>query len=394
MQHERSLALPNVDAVSARHSECVAAHIRQRATSAGGQLSFAAFMHEALYAPGLGYYAAGNAKFGEAGDFVTAPEVSSVFGAVLACQCCEVLQAFERPEILEVGAGSGKLACDLMQAFVRDAQPPSRYCILEVSPDLQQRQAERLRAECPREFEKFEWLTELPEDFHGVVVANELLDALPVERFVRRQDGVMQQRVAVSDSGFDWSEAEAPPPLARAVLEIEDELGVPLPDGYSSEVSLAGPSWIADVAACLRHGAVFLFDYGVSRREYYAPDRNGGWLRCHFRHHAHNDPLVLVGVQDITTWVDFTAVAHTAVNVGMDVLGYQTQSQFLLGGGLEREMRRYTAEPLERQLELSAQVKTLTLPGAMGEHFKCMVLGRGDVATPSAFGFANRAQTL
>jgi SAM-dependent MidA family methyltransferase len=182
--------------------------------------------------------------------------------------------------------------------------------------------------------------------------------------------------------------------LAAAVASIEADIGQALPEGFTSEVSLASTSWIADLAGCVQRGAVFLFDYGISRREYYAHDRADGWLRCHFRHHAHNDPLVYPGIQDITTWVDFSSIAHAAVEAGLDILGYQTQSQFLMGGGLEIEMRGFTDLPVARQLELSGQIKTLTLPGEMGENFKCMAVGRGDIVTPSAFHFADRTQTL
>ncbi len=394
MQYEQPASLPEPDDLSAQHSATVSDYLRARINSAGGQISFAEFMHEALYAPGLGYYSAGLTKFGAGGDFITAPEVSSVFGRVLARQCAEILSDIEDGEILEVGAGSGKLALDMLKAMDELDALPAIYNILEVSPDLQDRQEKRIENELPQLSNRVRWLRELPGNFDGIVVANELLDALPVERFVKRASGVYQQCVSLDGGEFVWAEKEAPDRLASVVAAIESELGNALLEGYTSEVSLAAPSWIADLARSLRHGAAFVFDYGVSRREYYARDRTDGWLRCHFRHHAHNNPLILPGIQDLTAWVDFTAIASAALAGGLDILGYQTQSHFLMGGGLEIEMQGFAELPVAKQLELSGQIKTLTLPGEMGENFKCMALGRGEIVTPSAFHFADRTQTL
>jgi len=186
----------------------------------------------------------------------------------------------------------------------------------------------------------------------------------------------------------------APYNLSDAVYALENELGARLPDGYVSELSLGLPGWIAGLASSLQQGVALLFDYGVSRAEYYGAERSGGWLRCHFRHHAHNDPLVRVGIQDLTAWVDFTAVAQAALASGLEVVGYSAQAPFLIGGGLDAEMQGFAELPTESQLKLSGQVKTLTLPGEMGEHFKCMALRRGNVAIPSGFGLADRTHTL
>ncbi len=394
MQYEQPATLPQPDALSAQQCDRVADHIRRRIAACDGQLSFAQFMHEALYAPGLGYYSAGSTKFGADGDFVTAPEVSPLFGRIVARQCAEVLRGIDGSEVLEFGAGSGKLAIDLLQALEALDALPGSYNILEVSADLQERQRQRFRRELPQLVERIRWVTAMPSGFDGVMVANEVLDALPVERFVRRDSGVLQACVTDKDDGFAWAERPAPKPLAAAVAALEGDLGIRLPNAYTSEFSLAAQAWIAEIAESLGQGAVFLFDYGVSRREYYAPERNDGWLRCHFRHHAHNNPLIHPGIQDLTSWVDFSAVAEAAVAGGLDILGYQTQSQFLLGAGLEAEMQGFAGLSLPEQLELSGQVKTLTLPGEMGENFKCMVLGRGELAAPSAFQFTDRTQTL
>jgi SAM-dependent MidA family methyltransferase len=361
---------------------------------AGGSLSFAEFMQHALYAPGLGYYAAGATKFGAEGDFVTAPEVSPVFGRVLARQCAEVLADVDRGSILEYGAGSGRLARDVLETLARFDALPERYEILEVSAELQERQALYLRAELPELVSRVAWLDRPPENLAGVVIANEVLDALPVERFKRCAGGVMQLRVIDDGSAFAFVEAPAPERLLESVLAIEEQLDEKLPDGFVSDISLGLPAWVSALADTLQRGVAFLFDYGVTRREYYAAERSGGWLRCHFRHHAHNNPLLLTGIQDLTAWVDFSAVAEAGLTSGLDVAGYSPQAQFLLGGGLEAEMQEFGSLPLASQLELSGQVKTLTLPGTMGEHFKCLALRRGDVRIPSAFRLADRTHTL
>jgi len=394
MQYEQPTSLPQPDEVSARHSATVSAHIRKKIEAAGGNISFAEFMHEALYAPGLGYYSAGSRKFGADGDFVTAPEVSSVFGRVLARQSAEVLWQIENGEVLEIGAGSGKLAVDILCACEELNALPPAYNILEVSAELQERQQRRLREELPHLLDRVRWLSDLPAEFSGVIIANEVLDALPVERFVRRESGPMQLCVSLQDGRFVWTETKAPDRLVSAVSGIEADTARTLPLAYTSEVSLAAPLWISDLARSLKHGAIFLFDYGVSRREYYAAERTDGWLRCHFRHHAHDNALIYPGIQDLTTWIDFSGIAAAAVSNGLDILGYQTQSQFLMGGGLELEMRDFMELPPVKQLELSSQIKTLTLPGEMGENFKCMALGRGEIDSPSAFHFADRTQTL
>ena len=394
MPQDQPPTLPSPDDTSATHSDRVAAAIAEQVAAAGGSISFAEFMQHALYAPGLGYYSAGSTKFGEAGDFITAPEVSTLFGKVIARQCAEILGQLPGGEIIEYGAGSGRLAADVLAALQRLDALPCAYRILEVSADLRERQEVFLRDKVPDLAGLVTWLDSPPRASIGVILANEVLDALPVERFVRRENAVMQLRVAVGEPGFEFVESAAPARLARFVEAVEGELGGRFPDGYVSEVCLAVPDWIAGVSAALDTGVVLLFDYGVSRREYYAPERNDGWLRCHFRHHAHNDPLMLPGIQDLTAWVDFTGVAEAAVAAGFDISGYSAQAQFLMAGGLGEEMQDFAKRPLREQLELSRQVKTLTLPGEMGEHFKCMALRKGDIATPTGFSLADRTHTL
>ena len=271
---------------------------------------------------------------------------------------------------------------------------PDRYSILEVSADLRERQQTLFEREIPDLINRVVWLDRLPDRHEGVIVANEVLDALPVERFARRPDGVAQLCVESKGDAFVIAERDAPTGLAKAVAAIEQDLGHELPEGYISEVSLAGPQWTADLAGTLTTGVAFLFDYGVSRREYYAAERSDGWLRCHFRHRAHNHPLLLPGIQDLTSWVDFTAVASAAVDAGLDVAGYVTQAHFLIAGGLDLELAGFTELPTDAQLTLSGQVKLLTLPAEMGENFKCIGLSRGPVSKPGAFEFADRTTAL
>ena len=394
MQHDYAFSLPQPDAVSAAHSERCADYIRARISDAGGSISFAEFMHYALYAPGLGYYSAGARKFGADGDFVTAPEISPLFGRVVARQCAPVLREGGEVSLLEFGAGSGRLALDMLRALDALDALPAEYRILEVSADLRERQQHLLRAGLPHLADRIVWLDRMPAAHRGVVIANEVLDALPVERFMRRNNGIYQMRVIDEGGEFVFVDEPAPEVLVRAVQAIEEHIGGQLPDNYVSEVSLAAPAWLADVARMIEHGLVLLFDYGVSRREYYAADRNEGWLRCHYRHRVHSDPLILPGIQDLTAWVDFTAVAAAAAGGGLDVLGYASQSQFLLAGGIEAELQDFAAMPIESQLQTARQVKILTLPGEMGENVKCICLARGDIARPGAFESADRIHAL
>ena len=382
--------LPSPDPESLAHSKRVAAFIRESIRKAGGSISFGEFMQLALYAPGLGYYSAGAARFGAAGDFVTAPESSPLFARILARQCAPVLQALASHDVLELGAGSGALAADLLGNLPQLCS----YRILEVSADLRQRQEVFLRRKAPDHLGKVEWLDALPRDFRGIVIANEVADALPVERFAMAGEGILQCRVVAEGDTFAWQRDAAPPSLERAVRHLEHSLGTRLPDGYVSELSPGLPGWVGDISACLDRGFVFLFDYGVTRAEYYARDRSDGWLRCHFRHRAHNDPLVYPGIQDLSAWVDFTAVAEGATGAGMEVAGFVSQAHFLMNGGLEEELAEFQGLPTAAQLEVSRQVKMLTLPSEMGEHFKCIGLAKNLNIKPASFSQFDRTHKL
>ncbi len=394
MQYTQHTGLPEPDQDHRAHSRRVIEYISQQMARSGGSISFAEFMQHALYAPGLGYYATGATKFGPGGDFVTAPEISPVFGRIVARQAAEVLENTGTGSVLEFGAGTGRLAIDVLMMLEALGTLPERYRILEVSPDLAQRQKDNLAAAVPHLMGRVEWLSGLPVSHAGVVLANEVLDAMPVERFERTRDGVLQQRVMEKQGRFCFTTGTAPELLVNAVKSVEKDIGRTLAPGFVSEISLGPAGWIADLAQVLERGCVLLFDYGGTRQEYYAEDRADGWLRCHFRHHAHDDPLVLAGIQDITAWVDFTALAGAAVDHGFRIGGYQSQAHFIAGGGLEREFQEFDQLSETQQLAMSTQIKTLTLPGEMGENIKCLGLLKGPVVAPSAFLLGDRTHTL
>ncbi|MGQ0834596.1 MAG: class I SAM-dependent methyltransferase [Gammaproteobacteria bacterium] len=364
----------SADPSTAEHSERLLQLIRDRISAAGGWLPFSSFMELALYAPGLGYYSAGSVKLGAAGDFVTAPEVSDLFGACVARQCAQVL-ATTGGDILEFGAGTGRLASAVLTTL--DALP-DRYLILEVSADLRERQQRNLASLPATLRERVIWLERLPtERLRGVVLANEVLDALPFERFIVRDGVVHAFGVALEANGAVVArEGPADAPLAAAAARLLGALPQPLPDGYTTELSLRIPPWIATLGQHLERGVALIFDYGLPRAQLYHLQRTRGTLRCHFRHRAHDDPLVNVGLQDITAWVDFTAVAEAASDAGLEVLGFATQAAFLLGSGIDASLQAAASSTLERARHAS-EARRLLLPGEMGEVFKVIALGLG-----------------
>ena len=394
LQPGAAFVLPEPDEESTAHSQRVAAYIRECIADEGGSIGFAEFMQHALYAPGLGYYVSGTKKFGAGGDFVTAPEISPLFGRVLASQIATALQQLDEGRILELGAGSGALASCMLQKLAELDVLPDQYCILEVSPELAKRQQECMAQQVPGFIDRVRWLAQMPRSFTGVIVANEVADALPVERFVRRGAALNQLRVGVQNESFRWIESIAPESLRAAIVAVEDELGRQFADGYRSEICLALPHWVGELAGCLHKGLVLLFDYGATRKEYYARDRHDGWLRCHYRHRAHDDPLILPGIQDLTAAVDFTAIAAAGIDAGAEIAGFVTQAHFLLSGGLADELDDWSSLSVASQAELSRQVKLLTLPGEMGENLKCIGIGRGDIAPLAAFGEFDRTHML
>lgn len=387
--------MPDPDADALEHSARVSQHIRRQIAAAGGWIDFSDYMNLALYAPGLGYYSAGAQKFGESGDFVTAPDISPLFASCVARAFLEL--AFDREgdgekprgpppppwTILELGAGTGAMAAGILQTLQRSEALPERYLILEVSADLRERQSRLIAERVPDLVERVAWLDELPATpITGVIVANEVLDALPVTRFVVDEASRIRiLGVEATESGFGWCGQAAAPGVQDQILEVAGTSGVDWPVGYTSELCPATHGFMDGLSQSLERGLILLMDYGLPMQAYYSHERSSGTLACHYRHRMHADPFFFPGLQDITAWVDFSRVANAAAEAGLDVLGFTTQAQFLLAGGIEEEYARLIeesgADPDPReQLRIAAGLKTLIMPGQMGESFKVMALGR------------------
>lgn len=371
-------ALPVPDAAALSHQDRVLAHLHAQIQASAGWISFARYMELVLYAPGLGYYSAGAEKFGAAGDFVTAPEMTPVFGQTLARQIMQVLQQ-SGGNVLELGAGRGRLAAAVLEEMQRAQALPAQYFILEVSADLKRVQQQYLQAVLPAElFQRVVWLEQLPETHTGVILANEVLDAIPVH-LLRQHDGEWLELGVAWDAqhGLQWQarpleQHESSDAKLITSLEVMD-----LPDEYQTEINLASQGLIASLAQCLQQGAVLLIDYGFTRAEYYHPQRSQGTLMCHYRHHAHGDALLYPGLQDITAHVDFTAIAQAGQAHGLQLLGYAGQAQFLINCGITDVMLRVSPSNVAQYAPMASQVQKLLSPAEMGELFKVMALGRG-----------------
>jgi SAM-dependent MidA family methyltransferase len=372
--------MPLPSAEARLHCEHLVAHIREAIDRAGGWIDFARYMELALYAPGLGYYVAGTTKLGTQGDFVTAPEVSPLFGGAVAAQIAGVLNE-TGGDVLELGAGSGRLAADLLAELTMRNSLPARSRILEVSPALRQRQQALLRARAPGMIDRIDWIDALPQQLTGVILANEVLDALPIHLLAWRDDAIFERGVIRQGDSFGWAEHDLRSPALR-----EAASALPVSAPYLSELSLAVPALVGTLAGALEKGVILLIDYGFGRSEYYHPQRTRGTLMCHYRHRSHDDPFYLPGLQDITAHVDFTAVAGAGIDAGLNLLGYATQAQFLINCGIADLLARTPADDAGAYLPLSAGVQKLLSPAEMGELFKVIALGRG-IGTPLA-GFS------
>ena len=378
--------LPAPDSLAKTHSERLQQHIAQEITD-NGPLTFAHYMQLALYAPGLGYYSAGAQKFGEAGDFITAPEISPLFSRAVAQQCRQILTDLEGGDILELGAGSGVMAVDILRELARHQCLPAHYYILEVSADLRERQAALVKSEIPQLLDHVTWLSRLPSHpIRGVIVGNEVVDAMPVHKF-KIENGIKEIYVDYKADQFIWKTGEPSSSLVEAVKS----LGINFTKGYESEINLLMKGWITSLTDILHTGLILLIDYGFPRYEYYHPDRNQGTIACHYRHHSHFDPLILIGIQDITAHVDFTALAEAALP-SLTVAGFTYQAVFLLNCGITSFIPAYEDPAL--RYEIMQQIKKLTLPSEMGELFKAIALTKNYQQALLGFTHMNQTERL
>ena len=385
-----TLPTPSTDAK--KHSEQITSLIRHTIEEAGGWLDFFQFMQLALYAPSLGYYSAGSQKFGDSkksgGDFVTAPEISPLFAQTISRQIEQVLQEIDG-DILELGAGTGKLAADVLLTLARLNRLPSKYFILEVSNHLRQVQLETLQKKLPADLiQRVEWLNELPTKFEGVVMANEVLDAIPVHMVHVEKQGLSERGVAWRD-GFIWQD-KVTTRKDLLVAAAKQHLA----EGYITEFCPAASGLIASLARMLQRGIILMIDYGFSAREYYHPQRNQGTLMCHYQHYAHTEPLINVGLQDITAHVDFTSIAYAGVNHGLTLSGFCSQAQFLMNCGILEIMSQVSPQNMASYAPLAAAAQKLLSPAEMGDLFKVIAFSKNLEEPLIGFENGDKSHTL
>jgi SAM-dependent MidA family methyltransferase len=371
-----SLPVPNSDALAASQAlqRLIAAEIAEQ----GGAIPFSRFMELALYAPNLGYYSGGAAKLGRDGDFTTAPEISPLFGATLA-RAAAAIMAQSGPNIIEFGAGTGQLARDVLTALAELGVRVDSYTIIELSGELRARQQEALK-----DFHQVRWVNGFPDSFHGVVLANEVLDAMPVELVMKEGSSWTRQYVTITGGAFTLIPGQADDALLEQVARQIPDAGQ-LQDGYLTEIHPVACGFMRSLAEMFKNGkgAAILVDYGFPAHEYYFDERSSGTLMCHYRHHAHPDPFYLPGLQDITAHVDFTAMALAAQDAGLDVLGYMSQASFLLAAGIGELLLNTDPEDALRYLPQSKAVQKLVSPAEMGELFKVLLVGKGVEIDPA-----------
>jgi SAM-dependent MidA family methyltransferase len=383
--------LPLPDADARAHSERLKLRVREEIDRSGGWIPFARYMDLALYAPGLGYYAAGATKLGAAGDFVTAPEMTPLFARALSTQVAAILGVSERREILELGGGSGRLAADLLGALAARDAPPSRYVILEPSPDLRSRQRTTIAIDAAAHLAKVEWIDTLPASIDGVVIANEVLDALPIHLVARIGNAWFERGVGwdAGRAAFEWVDRAADARIESIAAQRWPEDG-----DYLSEINPAAEALIEDIGRRLVHGAVLVVDYGFPAAEYYHPQRNQGTLMCHYRHRAHADPFMWPGLTDVTAHVDFSAIAHAGERAGLTVAGFAAQAAFLLGCGILDAIAAVGSPDSVAYLKAAAPLQKLLSPAEMGELFKVIALAKSDGIAWPGFALADRSHRL
>ena len=379
--------LPTPPTEALAHSEKLAALIRGEIAANDGWISFARYMELALYAPGLGYYAAGARKLGRDGDFITAPEMTPLYGQALARQAAQVLESgFD--QILEIGAGSGALAAALLLELERMERLPINYYILEVSPDLRERERDLLALQAPHLLERVIWLNRLPTLYQGLIIVNEVLDAMPVHMVRAGASGMEEAGVALNGETFAWAFRPAAGELLAAAVALR------LPPGYQTEIQLVARGFLGSLAQSMTRGVILLIDYGFPAHEYYHPERSQGTLMCHYRHRAHADPFYLPGLQDITSHVDFSALARAAGEAGLELKGYAGQAQFLINCGITDILLRTPPENTAAYLPQAAAAQQLLSPSEMGELFKAIAFGKDYAAPLMGFAAGDRRASL
>ncbi|MGY8813497.1 MAG: class I SAM-dependent methyltransferase [Gammaproteobacteria bacterium] len=386
---------PEPDAIALEYSRRLYEYITGEIEANDGQISFERFMQLALYQPGLGYYSAGARKFGKDGDFTTAPEISSLYSACIARQCEQVFELTGSNTILELGAGSGVMASDILSDLRRRSNMPDKYLILETSAELRDRQQQRLHSDHPDFVDRIYWLDSLPtEHVNGVILANEVLDAIPVSRIKFSKDDVHELMVGHEFNKFLWQFRLANNELKLEVDSRLSQLKEKFSDGYVTEINCLIPPFIHSLSDTVGSGAIFLLDYGYPRHEFYHPQRTEGTLVCNYRHRSHDNPFIYIGNQDITAFVDFTTAAQSGHDYGLDVKGYSSQAGFLMSMGIEEVLKEYGDDSKNNTLLLSQQAGQLLLPGQMGEKFKVMALTRNIKTDLDGFKLANTIHRL
>ncbi len=384
-----SSALPDPDADARAHSAAVLADVQAAITAAGGFIPFDRYMQRVLYAPGLGYYVAGARKFGADGDFVTAPEMTPLFGAALATQVAAILAATKERQIVELGAGSGALAADLLNALADRNALPSEYLILDVSPELRERQRATIRARAPAHAARVAWIDAPPATVDGAIVMNEVLDAIPPS-VVTRRDGTWFERGVTASPALAWAER----PLHEATLMAAADERFPPGLDFSSEVNPTAEALIRDLAQRLTGGAILIVDYGHTQHDYYAPHRDGGTLRAHYRHRVLDDPFIWPGLADLTAHVDFTAIAVAGCGAGMTLAGYAAQAAFLVNAGILDALQATGMPTTPAYLHQASAVQKLLSPTEMGESFKVLALARSPDIAWLGFAHGDRSHKL
>ncbi len=391
--------LPVPDEFALKLSQNLREKIRLAILENNGSIGFEQYMQMALYEPALGYYSAGSSKFGEQGDFITAPELSSIFSRCLAKQCQQVLSEISSGCILELGPGTGVMAIDILRELERNNVLPKIYYMLEPSADLRQRQQQRVKIEIPHLKERIIWLEHLPEKMiEGVILANEVIDAMPVKRIVFDHEieeyAVTCESESSGQTRFQWVNKEFDQETMNIVQELLNTLKETLPTPYTTEINFYLKPWLNSLNDILDKGLILISDYGYPRQEFFHPQRHAGTLICHYRHHAHDDPFLYPGLQDITASVDFTAVAEAAVDIGLHVSGFTTQAHFLIACGLDEIISDHDSDDVAKKVEITHQVSRLTMPGEMGEKFKFIGLTKSLDIQLKGFDFIDQRARL